>query len=49
MPVVLFQEGIEVVVKNSIIGGSVFLTKSVMPSSNVINTHKLRIETKNDW
>lgn len=31
---------------DSIIGGSVFLTKSVAPYSNVFNTHKLRIEVK---
>jgi serine O-acetyltransferase len=31
---------------NSIIGGSVFLTKSVAPYSNVFNTHQLRIDTK---
>jgi serine O-acetyltransferase len=31
---------------NSIIGGSVFLTKSVSPYSNVFNTHQLRIDVK---
>ena len=31
---------------DSIIGGSVFLTKSVEPFSSVFNTHQLRIETK---
>lgn len=31
---------------NSVIGGSVFLTKSVQPFSHVFNTHQLRIEVK---
>jgi serine O-acetyltransferase len=31
---------------NSVIGGSVFLTKSVQPYSHVFNTHQLRIEVK---
>jgi len=31
---------------NSIIGGSVFLTKSVAPYSNVFNTHQLRIDVR---
>ena len=31
---------------NSVIGGSVFLTKSVEPNSQVFNTHKLRILQK---
>ncbi len=31
---------------NSIIGGSVFLTRSVAPNSNVFNTHQLRITSK---
>jgi len=34
--------------KNSIIGSSVFLTKSVEPCTNVFNTHKLRISSKNN-
>jgi serine O-acetyltransferase len=33
---------------NSVIGGSVFLTKSVQAYSHVFNTHQLRIEIKND-
>jgi len=33
---------------DSIIGGSVFLTKSVAPYSNVFNTHQLRIEVKEE-
>ncbi|MDQ1089846.1 serine O-acetyltransferase [Siphonobacter sp. SORGH_AS_1065] len=35
--------GRTVIGRNSIIGGSVFLTKSVEPYSNVFNTHQLRI------
>ena len=38
--------GKTVIGHNSIIGGSVFLTKSVGPYSNVFNTHQLRIEVK---
>lgn len=38
--------GKTVIGKNSIIGGSVFLTKSVAPDSQVYNTHQLRIETR---
>jgi serine O-acetyltransferase len=34
--------------KNSVIGGSVFLTKSVAPYSQVFNTHQLRIDVKRD-
>jgi serine O-acetyltransferase len=38
--------GRTVIGHNSVIGGSVFLTKSVAPWSNVFNTHQLRIEVK---
>ena len=38
--------GRTVIGHNSIIGGSVFLTKSVEPYSNVFNTHQLRIDVK---
>ncbi|WP_183559765.1 serine O-acetyltransferase [Mucilaginibacter sp. SP1R1] len=38
--------GRTVIGHNSVIGGSVFLTKSVSPYSNVFNTHQLRIEIK---
>jgi serine O-acetyltransferase len=38
--------GHTVIGHNSIIGGSVFLTKSVSPYSNVFNTHQLRIDVK---
>lgn len=38
--------GDTVIGHNSIIGGSVFLTKSVSPYSNVFNTHQLRIDIK---
>jgi serine O-acetyltransferase len=38
--------GYTVIGHDSIIGGSVFLTKSVSPHSNVFNTHQLRIEVK---
>lgn len=40
--------GNTVIGRNSIIGGSVFLTKSVEPYTNVFNTHKLRITSKNN-
>lgn len=40
--------GKTVIGKNSIVGSSVFLTKSVEPYSNVLNTHKLRISSKNN-
>ncbi|HTF17245.1 MAG TPA: serine O-acetyltransferase [Chryseolinea sp.] len=40
--------GDTVIGKNSIIGGSVFLTKSVGANSNVFNTHKLRIEIREE-
>jgi serine O-acetyltransferase len=40
--------GKTVIDRNSIIGGSVFLTKSVEPYSNVFNTHQLRIDVKNE-
>jgi serine O-acetyltransferase len=40
--------GKTVIGRNSIIGGSVFLTKSVEPYSNVFNTHQLRIDVKNE-
>ncbi len=38
--------GTTVIGHHSIIGGSVFLTKSVAPFSNVFNTHQLRIDVK---
>ncbi|MET0244487.1 MAG: serine acetyltransferase [Flavitalea sp.] len=38
--------GRTVIGKNSVIGGSVFLTKSVEPNSQVFNTHQLRIDVK---
>ncbi|QEC76422.1 serine O-acetyltransferase [Mucilaginibacter ginsenosidivorax] len=38
--------GRTVIGHNSVIGGSVFLTKSVQPFSHVFNTHQLRIEVK---
>jgi serine O-acetyltransferase len=38
--------GHTVIGHDSIIGGSVFLTKSVSPYSNVFNTHQLRIDIK---
>lgn len=38
--------GNTVIGHHSIIGGSVFLTKSVAPYSNVFNTHQLRIDVK---
>jgi serine O-acetyltransferase len=38
--------GYTVLGHDSIIGGSVFLTKSVAPYSNVFNTHQLRIEVR---
>ncbi|WP_153796187.1 serine O-acetyltransferase [Foetidibacter luteolus] len=38
--------GKTVIGRNSIIGGSVFLTKSVEPYSRVFNTHQLRIEVE---
>ncbi|MGZ3751504.1 MAG: serine O-acetyltransferase [Mucilaginibacter sp.] len=38
--------GHTVIGHDSIIGGSVFLTKSVAPYSNVFNTHQLRIDVK---
>ena len=38
--------GKTVIGRNSVIGGSVFLTKSVAPDSQVFNTHQLRIEVK---
>ncbi|HTD98764.1 MAG TPA: hypothetical protein VK668_05735 [Mucilaginibacter sp.] len=38
--------GYTVIGHDSIIGGSVFLTKSVSPYSNVFNTHQLRIDVK---
>ncbi|MBV8390088.1 MAG: serine acetyltransferase [Mucilaginibacter sp.] len=38
--------GNTVIGHDSIIGGSVFLTKSVEPFSNVFNTHQLRIDVK---
>ena len=38
--------GTTVIGHHSIIGGSVFLTKSVAPYSNVFNTHQLRIDVK---
>ncbi|SHL90547.1 serine O-acetyltransferase [Mucilaginibacter sp. OK098] len=40
--------GRTVIGHDSIIGGSVFLTKSVAPYSNVFNTHQLRIEVKEE-
>lgn len=38
--------GNTVIGHDSIIGGSVFLTKSVAPYTNVFNTHQLRIDVK---
>ena len=38
--------GYTVIGHDSIIGGSVFLTKSVSPYSNVFNTHQLRIDVR---
>lgn len=38
--------GRTVIGHDSVIGGSVFLTKSTAPYSNVFNTHQLRIEAK---
>ena len=38
--------GYTVIGHDSNIGGSVFLTKSVNPYSNVFNTHQLRIDTR---
>lgn len=38
--------GNTVIGHDSIIGGSVFLTKSVAPFTNVFNTHQLRIDVK---
>jgi serine O-acetyltransferase len=38
--------GYTVIGHDSIIGGSVFLTKTVSPYSNVFNTHQLRIDTR---
>lgn len=38
--------GKTVIGRNSVIGGSVFLTKSVSPYSHVFNTHQLRIDDK---
>ncbi|MDN3584893.1 serine O-acetyltransferase [Mucilaginibacter flavus] len=38
--------GRTVIGHNSVVGGSVFLTKSVQPYSHVFNTHQLRIEVK---
>jgi serine O-acetyltransferase len=38
--------GRTVIGHHSVIGGSVFLTKSVQPYSHVFNTHQLRIEVK---
>jgi serine O-acetyltransferase len=40
--------GKTIIGQNSVIGGSVFLTKSVEPFSYVFNTHKLRIEVKGE-
>jgi serine O-acetyltransferase len=40
--------GKTVIGHDSTIGGSVFLTKSVEPHSNVFNTHQLRIEVKSN-
>jgi len=40
--------GRTVIGHNSVIGGSVFLTKSVAPYSNVFNTHQLRIEVREE-
>lgn len=40
--------GKTVIGHNSIIGGSVFLTKSVSPYSHVFNTHQLRIDVKQE-
>ena len=38
--------GDTVIGENSVIGGSVFLTKSIEPNSQVFNTHQLRITSK---
>jgi serine O-acetyltransferase len=40
--------GRTVIGHNSVIGGSVFLTKSVAPYSSVFNTHQLRIEVRQE-
>jgi serine O-acetyltransferase len=40
--------GYTVIGHDSIIGGSVFLTKSVSPYSNVFNTHQLRIDVRQE-
>ena len=40
--------GKTVIGRNSVIGGSVFLTQSVEPYSRVFNTHRLRIDTGQD-
>ncbi|GAA4322979.1 serine acetyltransferase [Mucilaginibacter gynuensis] len=40
--------GHTVIGHNSVIGGSVFLTKTVQPYSHVFNTHQLRVEIKNN-
>jgi serine O-acetyltransferase len=40
--------GRTVIGHDSVIGGSVFLTKSVAPHSHVFNTHQLRIEIKQE-
>lgn len=40
--------GRTIIGRNSVIGGSVFLTKSVEPFSQVFNTHQLRIDIKED-
>jgi len=40
--------GRTVIGHDSVIGGSVFLTKSVAPYSSVFNTHQLRIEVREE-
>jgi len=40
--------GRTVIGHDSVIGGSVFLTKTVAPYSNVYNTHQLRIEVRDE-
>jgi len=40
--------GRTVIGHDSVIGGSVFLTKTVAPYSNVFNTHQLRIEVREE-
>jgi len=40
--------GRTVIGHDSVIGGSVFLTKTVAPYSNVFNTHQLRIEVRDE-